>query len=89
MILKKLNFLSITLVMQQVRFIPSPFENSIILTLDGVGEWATTTVAIGKGNDLKILKEIHFFTFTWVTLLKLSLIIQDSKLTVENIKLWV
>ncbi len=41
-------------------FFPSPFENSIILTLDGVGEWATTTVAIGKGNDLKILKEIHF-----------------------------
>ena len=30
------------------------------MTLDGVGEWATTTVAIGKGNNLKILKEIHF-----------------------------
>ena len=41
-------------------FYPSPFKEAIILTLDGVGEWATTTVAIGKGNNLKILKEIHF-----------------------------
>ena len=41
-------------------FFPSPFKDSIILTLDGVGEWATTTVAIGKENDLQILKEIHF-----------------------------
>ena len=41
-------------------FFPSPFEESIVLTLDGVGEWATTTLAIGKRNDLKILKEIHF-----------------------------
>ena len=41
-------------------FFPSPFKESIILTLDGVGEWATTTVAIGKENELQILKEIHF-----------------------------
>jgi carbamoyltransferase len=41
-------------------FYPSPFEEAVVLTLDGVGEWATTTVAIGKKNDLKILKEIHF-----------------------------
>jgi carbamoyltransferase len=41
-------------------FYPSPFEEAIILTLDGVGEWATTTVAHGKGNKIKILKEIHF-----------------------------
>ena len=41
-------------------FFPSPFKEAVILTLDGVGEWATTTVAIGKGNNLKILKEIHF-----------------------------
>ena len=41
-------------------FFPSPFEEAIILTLDGVGEWATTTVAIGKKNKLEILKEIHF-----------------------------
>ena len=41
-------------------FYPSPFEEAVILTLDGVGEWATTTVAIGKGKDLEIIKEIHF-----------------------------
>ena len=41
-------------------FYPSPFENAIVLTADGVGEWATTTVAIGKKNQLKIIKEIHF-----------------------------
>ncbi len=41
-------------------FFPSPFKEAIILTLDGVGEWATTTVAIGKNNNLKILKEIYF-----------------------------
>ena len=41
-------------------FYPSPFEEAVILTLDGVGEWATTTVAIGKGNKLDIFKEIHF-----------------------------
>ena len=41
-------------------FYPSPFENAVVLTLDAVGEWATTTVAIGKGNKLRIVKEIHF-----------------------------
>ncbi len=41
-------------------FYPSPFKEAIVLTLDGVGEWATTTVAVGKDNSLKILKEIHF-----------------------------
>jgi len=41
-------------------FYPSPFEEAIVLTMDGVGEWATTSVAHGKGNQLKILKEIHF-----------------------------
>ena len=41
-------------------FFPSPFKEAIILTLDGVGEWATTTVAIGKKNELKMLREIHF-----------------------------
>jgi len=41
-------------------FFPSPFEDAIVLTADGVGEWATTTVAIGKGNNLEIKKEIHF-----------------------------
>ena len=41
-------------------FFPSPFNEAIVLTADGVGEWATTTVAIGRGNDLEIKKEIHF-----------------------------
>lgn len=41
-------------------FYPSPFKEAIILTADGVGEWATTTVAIGKGKDLEIKKELHF-----------------------------
>jgi len=41
-------------------FFPSPFEEAVVLTADGVGEWATTTIAIGKGNNLEIKKEIHF-----------------------------
>ena len=41
-------------------FFPSPFEEACILTLDGVGEWATTTIGIGKKNKIKILEEIHF-----------------------------
>ena len=41
-------------------FFPSPFEEAIILTADGVGEWATTTVGVGKNNHLEIKKEIHF-----------------------------
>tara|TARA_Y100001970_G_scaffold18161_1_gene20407 strand:+ start:109 stop:1944 length:1836 start_codon:yes stop_codon:yes gene_type:complete len=41
-------------------FFPSPFEEAAILTADGVGEWATTTVAVGKKNNLEIKKEIHF-----------------------------
>ena len=41
-------------------FFPSPFDEAVILTADGVGEWATTTVAIGKNENLEIKKEIHF-----------------------------
>ncbi len=41
-------------------FYPSPFREAVILTLDGVGEWATTTIAIGKENRITMLKEIHF-----------------------------
>ena len=41
-------------------FFPSPFNEAVVITADGVGEWATTTVAIGKSNDLEIKKEIHF-----------------------------
>ena len=41
-------------------FYPSPFESAAVLTLDGVGEWTTTSLALGKGKDLKVMKEIHF-----------------------------
>ena len=41
-------------------FYPSPFEEALVLTMDGVGEWATTSVALGRGNHLEIIKEIHF-----------------------------
>jgi carbamoyltransferase len=41
-------------------FYPSPFEEAVVLTMDGVGEWATTSVAIGRGAALDLVKEIHF-----------------------------
>ena len=41
-------------------FYPSPFNNAVILTADGVGEWATTTVAVGNGNKIEMKKEIEF-----------------------------
>ncbi len=41
-------------------FYPSPFEHACVLTMDGVGEWATGSVAIGNGKDLNIIKESHF-----------------------------
>jgi carbamoyltransferase len=41
-------------------YYPSPFEEAAVLTMDGVGEWATTSAAIGRGNDLEIMREIHF-----------------------------
>ena len=41
-------------------FFPSPFEEAVVLTMDGVGEWATTSAAIGRGNQLQIVKEIFF-----------------------------
>lgn len=41
-------------------YYPSPFEEAAVLTMDGVGEWATTSLAIGKGSDLRIHREIHF-----------------------------
>ena len=41
-------------------FFPSPFEEAVILTMDGVGEWATTSVGQGSGNHLEMTKEIHF-----------------------------
>jgi len=41
-------------------FYPSPFERAAVLTLDGVGEWATTSLAVGEGRDLTVLKELHY-----------------------------
>jgi carbamoyltransferase len=41
-------------------FFPSPFDEALVLTMDGVGEWATTSVALGSGNHLEIIKEIFF-----------------------------
>ena len=41
-------------------FYPSPFERAAILTIDGVGEWATTTIGIGDGKDIKLLRETYF-----------------------------
>lgn len=41
-------------------FFPSPFQEAAVLTMDGVGEWATTSLALGRGNQLEIIKEIHF-----------------------------
>lgn len=41
-------------------FYPSPFEDAAVLTMDGVGEWATASIAIGSGNRLNVVKEIHF-----------------------------
>src|SRR5262249_25065899 len=41
-------------------FYPSPFEEALILTLDGVGEWTTTSAALGRGASIELLKELHF-----------------------------
>src|SRR3954470_18775674 len=41
-------------------YYPSPFQSAAVLTMDGVGEWTTTSLAIGSGRDLKVTKEIHF-----------------------------
>ena len=57
---KKIHFSDHHLSHAASAFFPSPFEEAVVLTADGVGEWATTTVAIGKGNSLEIKKEIHF-----------------------------
>jgi len=41
-------------------YYPSPFDNAAVLTLDGVGEWTTTSLALARGKELKVVKEIHF-----------------------------
>ena len=58
--IKKINFSEHHLSHAASAFFSSPYEEAIILTLDGVGEWATTTASLGKNNKINILKEIHF-----------------------------
>jgi carbamoyltransferase len=58
--IKKINFSEHHLSHAASAFYSSPYEEAIILTLDGVGEWATTAVSLGKNNKINILKEIHF-----------------------------
>jgi len=41
-------------------FFPSPFEQAAVVTIDGVGEWATSSIGVGRGNDLEILHELRF-----------------------------
>ena len=48
-------------------YFPSPFNEAIVLTADGVGEWATTTIAVAKGNKVEIKKRFTF-TLSWITL---------------------
>ncbi len=66
-------------------FYPSPFEEAAILTIDGVGEWATSSIGIGKGNEITLLKELRFLT-AWVSSTALSLTTPDSKLIAANTK---
>ena len=58
--IKKINFCEHHFSHASSAFYPSPFNEALVLTADGVGEWATTTVAVGKRNKLDIKKEIHF-----------------------------
>ena len=59
-VVKKMRFFEHHLSHAASAFYPSPFGEAAVLTLDGVGEWTTTSAAIGKGNELDILKEMHF-----------------------------
>ena len=58
--IKKIQFVEHHISHAASAFYPSPFENAIILTADGVGEWATTTVAIGNKNNLEMKKVINY-----------------------------
>ena len=60
-------------------FYPSPFEEAAILTIDGVGEWATSSIGIGRRNEITLLKDSVYFTAP-------SLITPASKLTAANTK---
>ena len=68
-------------------FYPSPFEEAVVLTLDGVGEWATTTVAIGQGRELKIKKEIQFPHSLGISIPRLPIIPVFGSILVST-RLW-
>jgi carbamoyltransferase len=57
---KKLLFIEHHISHAASAFYPSPFKQAAVLTMDGVGEWATTSLAIGDGSDLKIQNELRF-----------------------------
>ncbi|EMH80455.1 putative carbamoyl transferase, NodU family [alpha proteobacterium HIMB114] len=58
--IKKLKFSEHHMSHAASAYYPSPYDEALVLTLDGVGEWSTTTIGIGKKNKIEILKEIHF-----------------------------
>ena len=58
--IKKLKFSEHHMSHAASAYYPSPYNEALVLTLDGVGEWSTTTIGIGKKNKIEILKEIHF-----------------------------
>ncbi len=58
--IRKINFSEHHLSHAASSFFSSPYDEAVILTLDGVGEWATTTISLGRNNKINILKEIHF-----------------------------
>ena len=60
-------------------FFPSPFESAAILTLDGVGEWATSAIGHGQGSELKILQDLHFPPFSRAAVFSLYLFYRVSR----------
>lgn len=64
-------------------FYPSPFYRAAIITMDGVGEWATTAVSLGFGNDIRIIKEINFHIHL-VSYTRRSLIMPVLRLILAN-----
>ena len=65
-------------------FFPSPFEEAVVLTMDGVGEWATTSVAIGRGNthsSAKCLKNLYLPVNLTHGLFKFCIVSQINKVT--------
>ena len=67
-------------------YYPSPFDSAAVLTLDGVGEWTTTSFALGEGSNLNFLKELHF-PHSLGLLYSALLFIQDLRSIPLSIKL--